>query len=156
VWPWRVKSKSTTLAPSALLGRAGPGTLVLLRRPESRLSEVKRQDTWTWDAYREWEARQPGALCAQEPVAVLEVLSRSTSWINQSLKPRDYDATPSIRTYVLISQDEMRALVYARDDDGRLGIQNAVLFEGPDASIEIAEFGLALPFSALYEGVQLA
>jgi Uma2 family endonuclease len=189
------------------------------------MSEVKRQDAWTWEAYLEWEARQPirhelvdgevfamgggtaehdticnnlrgelrarlrgnpcrahgpdlkvragkdgrypdalidcgphvpGALYAQEPVAVFEVLPRSTGWIDQSLKLRDYDATPTIRTYVLISQDEMRALVYARDEDGRLGIQSAVLFEGPAASIEIAEFGLVLPFSVLYEGVQLA
>ena len=59
----------------------------------------------------------------------------------------------TIRTYVLISQDEMRAMVYTRDADGRLGIQSAVLLEGADASIEILEFGLALPFSILYEGL---
>ncbi len=54
--------------------------------------------------------RVPGALQAQEPVAVFEVLSKSTGWIDQSLKLRDYDATPSIRSYVLISQDEKRPL----------------------------------------------
>ena len=69
---------------------------------------------------------------------------------------RDYDATPTIRTYVLISQDEPRAMVYTRDADGRLGIQSAVLLEGADATIEIPEFGLVLPFSALYEGLELA
>jgi Uma2 family endonuclease len=89
-------------------------------------------------------------------VAVFEVLSKSTGWIDQSLKLRDYDATPTIRTYALISQDEKRAMVYTRDADGRLGIQSAVLLEGADASIEIPEFGLALPFSALYEGLDLA
>jgi len=98
----------------------------------------------------------PDALQAQEPVAVFEVLSKSTGWIDQSLKLRDYDATPTIRTYVLISQDEMRAMVYMRDTNGRLGIQSAVLLEGVDASIEIPEFGLAVPFSALYEGLELA
>jgi hypothetical protein len=67
-----------------------------------------------------------------------------------------YEATATIRTYVLISQDETRAMVYTRDADGRLGIQSAVLFEGVDASIEILEFGLALPFSVLYEGLGLA
>jgi Uma2 family endonuclease len=89
-------------------------------------------------------------------VAVFEVLSKSTGWIDQSLKLRDYEATPTIRTYVLISQDEMRALVYTRDQDGRLGIQSAVLLEGPDASINLPELGLVLPFSALYAGLALS
>jgi Uma2 family endonuclease len=189
------------------------------------MSEAMRQASWTWEAYLDWEARQPiryelvdgqvhamgggtaehdtignnlrgelrtqlrgkpcrphgpdlkvragrdgrypdalvdcgprvpGALYAQEPVAVFEVLSKSTGWIDQSLKLRDYDATPTIRTYVLISQDEPRAMVYTRDADGRLGIQSAVLLEGADASIDIPEFGLALPFSALYEGLEFA
>jgi Uma2 family endonuclease len=187
------------------------------------MSEATRQKVWTWEAYLEWEARQPiryelvdgqvyavgggtlehdtignnlraalhgqmrgkpcrvqgpdlkvragldgrypdalidcgqrvpGALVAQEPVAVFEVLSKSTASIDQSLKLRAYDATPSIRTYVLISQDEMRALVYTRATVGGLGIQSAVLLEGADAVIEIAEFGLAVPFSTLYEGVE--
>ena len=84
---------------------------------------------------------------------MFEVLSKSTGWIDQTLKLRDYDATPSIRTYVLISQDEKRAVVYTRDADGRLGIQSAVLLEGAEASVEIPALGLVLPFSALYEGL---
>ena len=105
------------------------------------------------DALIDCGARVPGAQYAQEPVAVFEVLSRSTAWIDQGLKLRDYDATPCIRHYVLISQDEPRAMVYTRDADGRLGIQSAVLLEGPEATVNIAELGLELPFSALYEGL---
>jgi Uma2 family endonuclease len=106
------------------------------------------------DALVDCGPRVPGALLAQEPAAVFEVLSKSTGWIDQSLKLRDYDATPSIRTYVLISQDEQRALVYSRDADGRLGIQSAVVLEGAEASIDIPELGLALPFAGLYEGLE--
>lgn len=189
------------------------------------MSEAKLQTNWTWEAYLDWEARQPiryelvdgqvhamgggtaehdtignnlraalhtqlrgkpcrphgpdlkvragkdgrypdalvdcgprvpGALHAQQPVAVFEVLSKSTGWIDQSLKLRDYDATPTIRTYVLISQDEPRAMVYGRDEAGRLGIQSASLLEGADASIEIPDLGLALPFSVVYEGIEFA
>ena len=108
------------------------------------------------DALIDCAPRVPGALHAQEPVAVFEVLSKSTGWIDQSLKLRDYDATPSIRTYVLISQDEQRAMVYTRDADGRLGIQSAVLLEGADASVEIPELGVTLPFLILYEGLDPA
>jgi Uma2 family endonuclease len=95
-----------------------------------------------------------GALYAQKPVAVFEVLSKSTGWIDQSLKLRDCDATPSIRTHVLIGQDEMRALVYSRDESGPLGVRNAVVLEGGEALIEIAEFGVVVGFSDLYEDVE--
>ena len=108
------------------------------------------------DALIDCGPRVPGALYAREPVVVFEVLSKSTGWIDQSLKLRDYDATPTIRTYVLISQDELRAMVYTRDVDGRLGIQSAVLLAGEAASIEIPDLGLVLPFSLLYEGLDFA
>src|ERR1039458_4765650 len=107
------------------------------------------------DALIDCGPRVTGALQAQEPVVVFEVLSKSTGWIDQTLKLRDYDATPEIRYYVLISQDEQRAMVYTRDKAGGLGVQSAVLLEGVDASIELPEFGLALPFVALYEGLEL-
>jgi Uma2 family endonuclease len=106
------------------------------------------------DALIDCGARVPGALHAQHPVAVFEVLAKSTGCIDQSLKLRDYDATPSIRTYVRISHDELRVMVYTRDTDGRLGIQSAVLLEGLEASVEIAELGLALSFRELYEGLE--
>ena len=105
------------------------------------------------DALIDCGPRIPGALHAQEPVVVFEVLSRSTVWIDQSLKLRDYDAEPSIRYYILISQDEPRALVYRRDASGSLGIQHAVVLQGMDALIELPELDLEVPFAALYEGL---
>ena len=105
------------------------------------------------DALIDCGPRALDAQHAQNPVAVFEVLSKSTAWIDQGLKLRDYDSTPSIHTYVLISQDEMRALFYKRDRDGRLGIQNAALLEGKTAVIDINGLGVQLPFSLLYESV---
>jgi Uma2 family endonuclease len=48
------------------------------------------------DALIDCGPRVPGALYAHEPVAVFEALSKSTGWIDQSLKLRDYDATHSL------------------------------------------------------------
>ncbi len=104
------------------------------------------------DALIDCGARPGDALHAQEPVAIFEVLSASTAWVDQGLKLRDYEATPSIRTYALISQDEARALVYWRDATGHFGIQSAALLEGMDAQIEIPEFGVTIRFTDLYEG----
>lgn len=124
-------------------------------RPQGPDLKVKTgMDVRYPDALIDCGPRIPGALFAQEPVAVFEVLSKSTAWIDQTLKLRAYDATPTIRYYALISQDEQRALVYTRDRDGRFGAQSAALLEGADASIDIPEFDLTLPFAALYEGIE--
>ena len=187
------------------------------------MSEAALRESWTWEAYLEWEARQPmkyelvdgqvyamvggtgehdtignnlryelrlalqgkpcrpqgpdlkvkagrdgrypdalidcgprvrGSHVAQEPVAVFEVLSKSTAWIDQSKKLRDYEATASIHYYVLINQDEPRALVYIRDANGRLGPTSGQLLEGMESSIELPEYEISLPFSAVYDGLE--
>jgi Uma2 family endonuclease len=95
----------------------------------------------------------PSAVQAQEPVAVFEVLSKSTAWIDQGLKLRDYDATASIRHYVLISQDEPKALVYARGEDGHIDLRGADLLEGLDATIALPGAGISISLASCYEGI---
>ena len=106
------------------------------------------------DALIDRGPRVPDALQAQTPVAVFEILSKTTAWIDQTRKLREFDATPSVLTYILISQDEPRALVYRRDEIGRLSIRSAALLERPESAIEIAEPELSVPFSALHEDVE--
>jgi Uma2 family endonuclease len=96
----------------------------------------------------------PGPVHAQEPTAVFEVLSKSTAWIDQSLKLRAYDATPSIRYYMLINQDEPRVMIYPRDEGGALGPSGLVLLEGMLSSVELPGYGISIPFSAIYEGLE--
>lgn len=108
------------------------------------------------DALIDCGPRVAGALLAQEPVAVFEVLSKSTGWIDQGRKLRDYDALPSVLFYVLISQDERRAMIYVRDETGRLGVRSAVVLESEDASIQLPDLGVAIAFTDLYEGVDAA
>lgn len=96
----------------------------------------------------------PDALWAQEPVAVFEVLSKSTAWIDQTLKLRDYNSVPTIQFYVLISQDEPRVLVYTRDDVRRLSAQSAQLLEGLVQSLSLADPDVTIPLQTLYEGVE--
>lgn len=93
------------------------------------------------------------ALDAQEPTVVFEVLSRSTAWIDQGQKLRDYSATRSIYQYVLISQDEPRVMVYLRGESGRLDIEDAFLLEGLDAVLDLPSLGVSIPLSAIYARV---
>ena len=94
-------------------------------------------------------------LQAQEPVAVFEVLSRSTSWIDLNEKFDDYDATPTIRHYVLIFQDQMRVMAYGRDDQGQLDRRRATVLRDGGESLSIPSLNLSLPLAALYEDVDL-
>lgn len=96
----------------------------------------------------------PDALQAQEPVAVFEVLSKSTAWIDQNLKLRDYDSTPSIRNYVLISQAEPRAMVYTRSIDGRLDLRGAALLTGIGENIALADDGVTIRLAEVYAGIE--
>jgi Uma2 family endonuclease len=95
----------------------------------------------------------PTALQAQEPVAVFEVLSKSTAWIDLNLKLRDYDATETIRYDVLISQDEPRVMIYARGEDGRLDLRGAKLLTGLDGSVALPSLEVSLPVASLYDGM---
>jgi Uma2 family endonuclease len=93
-----------------------------------------------------------GMQLAAEPVAVFEMLSHSTAWVDQALKLRDYAATPCILHYVLISQDEVRAVAYGRDEAGGFE-RSAKLIEGEGATIELSSLGLVIPLADLYEGL---
>ncbi len=95
----------------------------------------------------------PTALIARDPVAVFEVLSKSTAWIDQTLKLRDYETTQTIRSYVLISQDEPRVLIYRRDEAGRFGANAAILLENLVEAISLDEPAVTIPLTVLYEGL---
>jgi Uma2 family endonuclease len=113
-----------------------------------------RRDGRYPDALVDCGKRVAGTLVAQQPVIVFEILPRDTPWIDQALKLRDYDATDSLRHYLLVNQEEPCVLLYTRGEDGRLDIQNSRLIEGALQSINIPECGLSIQFSALYEGLE--
>jgi Uma2 family endonuclease len=96
----------------------------------------------------------PGALFAQEPTAVFEVLCRSTAWEDQTRKLRDYDATPTIQHYVLLNQDEMRAVIYARGANRAFDIRNPVLVEGREGMVALPALDVTIPLAQLHEGLE--
>jgi Uma2 family endonuclease len=96
----------------------------------------------------------PNAVQAQEPAVVFEVLSKSTAWVDQNLKLRDYDATETIRQYILVSQDEPRVMVYTRGDNGRLDLRGAMLLTDIDEVIALPNIGLSLALAAIYEAIE--
>ena len=93
------------------------------------------------------------ALTAAEPRAVFEILSPSTRKTDMFIKLRDYDATPSIRYYILIEQTEMFVLVYSRTQTGGFSLHPRELRQ-PEDTVELPDLGLSLKLAEIYQGLQ--
>ena len=90
----------------------------------------------------------PRANVVHEPVVVFEVLSPSTAAKDRIVKAREYQATPSIRRYVMLEQDEMGATVYARTGNSWT---HEILAAG--STLALPEIGVEVPLAELYEGI---
>jgi len=88
------------------------------------------------------------ATIVRDPVVVFEVLSPSTTRTDRIVKAREYQATPSIRRYVMLEQDAVGAVVYARSGD--IWIHEILL---ADALLSLPEIGVELPLAEVYEGI---
>jgi Uma2 family endonuclease len=74
------------------------------------------------------------------PVVVFEILSPSTSRTDRIEKLREYQATPSIQRYVILEQDSIAAMVFARHGDDWIGtaLTEADTLQMPEIGIELA------------------
>jgi Uma2 family endonuclease len=88
------------------------------------------------------------ATVVHEPVIVFEVLSPSTAAKDRIVKAREYQATPSIRRYVMLEQDSVGATVYARS--GETWTHEILV---ADSILALSEIGASLPLAELYEGI---
>ncbi len=95
---------------------------------------------------------RPDSHDASEPVAVFEVLSRSTAWIDLYAKLRDYDATPSILLYAVVAQDEPHVAVWRRDPSGRLAVTAALTGRESVLELELPAGGV-LRLADIYDGL---
>src|SRR5436190_20992401 len=76
------------------------------------------------------------ALTARAPVLVAEVLSPSTMKTDFGDKAADYLQLPSLATYLVFAQDEVKAWTYHRGDEKQFP-PGPQVFAGDDASISI-------------------
>ena len=85
-----------------------------------------------------------------DPVVVFEVLSQSTSRIDRIEKLREYQATPSIRRYVILEQDAVAATVYLKQNDS----WTVNVLTG-DAALAMPEVNAEISLLAIYADVEL-
>ncbi|WP_428484273.1 Uma2 family endonuclease [Rhodopila sp.] len=94
------------------------------------------------------------ALTAAAPTAVFEIWSESTRKPDLLIKLRDYDATISIRHYILIAQTEYMVFVYSRAEGGGISLRPSEL-RRPEDAVELPDLGLVLTLAEIYQGLGL-
>jgi Uma2 family endonuclease len=84
------------------------------------------------------------------PVVIVEVMSPSTAALDEGPKFLAYQAVPSLRDYVLVSQNEPRVTHYTRLENGAWNRRDVTDL---DASLELESIGCALKPRDIYDGV---
>lgn len=84
------------------------------------------------------------------PAVILEVLSSSTEAYDRGAKFQHYRKLPSLRCYVLVSQERPSVEVFTRQEGGFWRYEP---FEGPDAVVTIEPPGARFTLAELFEGV---
>jgi Uma2 family endonuclease len=97
------------------------------------------------------ERRRPGARRDRDDVIVVfEVLSPSTEKRDLGWKRKAYPTLPSPTHYIVISQDSVDVMVFARDDafEGRP-------FRSLDEAIDLPSLGISSPVAEIYRDTGL-
>jgi len=89
---------------------------------------------------------------ATTPVLLAEVLSPSTAEIDLGDKAAEYQRIPSLLAYLVLSQNEPKAWVFARTEQQLMLAPE--LITGADAVIHVAALKLELPMAEIYAGLK--
>ena len=91
-------------------------------------------------------------LACEAPIFIAEVLSPSTAGLDFTTKLQEYTAIASVQTYLICSQDEPRAWVWARQSDGswpKLPTELA----GREGIISLGGLNVELSMAAIFRGI---
>jgi Uma2 family endonuclease len=86
------------------------------------------------------------------PIFIAEVLSPSTADTDFTEKVEEYTAIASLQTYLICSQDEPRAWVWARQSDGTWPSEPTEL-TGREGTIPLGGLGVELAMAAVFRGI---
>lgn len=92
-----------------------------------------------------------GDLSAMSPILIGEVLSPSTLAVDLNLKATEYQSIESLQHYLVLAQDEPRAWLWSRTDDG--GWSAPEMIAEPTGVIRLTPPLPSLPLADLYQGL---
>lgn len=84
------------------------------------------------------------------PIVMMEVLSKSTQSIDKTEKLEEYQSLPSLQEYVLISQTQIRVVVYRRINSHKWEME---IIDQADGIVTLSSLGCELPARDIYEDV---
>lgn len=93
----------------------------------------------------------PKDYAARKPVLVAEVLSSSSIAVDMVEKRDEYLQLPTLQAYLVCSQDEPRAWLFARENGAFP--QHPVMIEGREAAVDIPGLSLSLPMADIFAGI---
>jgi Uma2 family endonuclease len=91
-------------------------------------------------------------LACEAPILIVEGLSPSTAGRDFTEKLQEYSAIPSVQTYLICSQDEPRAWVWARQGDSSWPDLPRELI-GRDGAMPLGGLGIELAMAAVFRGI---
>jgi Uma2 family endonuclease len=86
------------------------------------------------------------------PLLLVEVLSPSSLHVDFRDKLEEYQALPSLRTYMICAQDHRRAWVWSRDEKN-FWPKEPLIVEMADAEIDIPILGIRIAMADIYRGI---
>src|SRR5215203_509668 len=96
---------------------------------------------------------KPDPSFRREPILITEVLSTSTETIDRRKKLKVYRQIPTLREYVIASQDKMQLELYQKQSDG--GWEKQIFTEAEEI-IELKSVDLQLNLKKIFQGVDFA
>ena len=89
-----------------------------------------------------------------DPTLVIEVLSPTTERADRTTKFDAYTAMPSLREYVLVSQDAPRVERFVRVGNDWV-VRPVTGHEAHEAAVEFESLGISVPMAAIYRNVAM-
>jgi Uma2 family endonuclease len=86
------------------------------------------------------------------PQVVIEILSEATERYDRGAKFEQLQKLPSVREYVLVSQDKIRVERFVRQPDETWLLTT---FDKPDGEFSLATVPVRVPLADVYRGVEL-
>jgi Uma2 family endonuclease len=96
------------------------------------------------------KSNPPTDLFQDEPIIIVEVLSKSTRRIDLGEKKDAYLTIPSLGVYVLVEQESPLVVAFRRTDAGFV----REVYEGVNAVLPLGEIETGLPLAEIYEAVE--
>ncbi len=88
-------------------------------------------------------------IAATEPTIVVEVLSKSTAFLDQTDKLDDYQSIPSMRHILHLSQERAEGELWSHEEGGWRREKLA----GLEAKVDLAAIGVSFALAVAYDGV---